>query len=131
MPQARTTCASAAYQSGGGLNQVECRSRVLATSALRTVILDRLICTVSAEDLVAINGPWGSGKSTLLNLLSGIDRPTAGQVVFVGQELRAQSEHALAQGRERHSAPIGQYGTGAIVFPVEEVGHEALQREPT
>jgi ABC-type lipoprotein export system ATPase subunit len=94
---------------------------VPATSTPRTVTLDGLICTVPRGDLFAIDWPSGSGKFTLLNLLAGIDQSTAGQVVFVGQDLRAQSENALAQGRERHFAPSGQYDTGAIVVPAEEV----------
>jgi ABC-type lipoprotein export system ATPase subunit len=91
MPQAKTTRASAAYQSGAGLIQVECRSRVLATSAPRTVTLDSLTGAMLREDLCAINWPSGSGTSTLLNLLTGIDRSTAGQVVFVGEELERRA----------------------------------------
>jgi ABC-type lipoprotein export system ATPase subunit len=121
MPQANTTCASATYQSGAGLIQVEHLSRVPATSAPRTVTLDSLTCTVSAWTLFAINRSSGSGTSTPLTLLSGIDQSTAGQVVFVGREMRAWSKSMLAQGRERHLATIGQYDTGAIVVPVEEV----------
>jgi putative ABC transport system ATP-binding protein len=38
-------------------------------------------------EYVAIMGPSGSGKSTLLNLLSALDKPTAGDVFFDGQSL--------------------------------------------
>ena len=38
--------------------------------------------TVTAGEVVAIMGPSGSGKSTLLNLVAGLDRPSAGQVIL-------------------------------------------------
>jgi ABC-type lipoprotein export system ATPase subunit len=94
---------------------------VPATSTPRTVTLDSVICTLPTEDLFALNGPSGSSTSTLLKLLPGIDRSTIGQVVFVGQERRTRGKNMLAQGRQRHIAPIGQHGTGAIVVPVAEV----------
>lgn len=42
---------------------------------------------VSSGELLALTGPSGSGKSTLLNLLSGLDRPTTGEVRFENQPL--------------------------------------------
>ncbi|MEN8189748.1 MAG: ABC transporter ATP-binding protein [Thermodesulfobacteriota bacterium] len=48
--------------------------------------------TVSACEFLMITGPSGSGKSTLLNLLSGLDRPTRGDVLFKGQSLFSRKE---------------------------------------
>jgi putative ABC transport system ATP-binding protein len=59
--------------------------------------------------LFAISGPSGSGKSTLLNLLTGIDRPTRGQVIFGGEALRAKSEDALARWRGKHVGIVFQF----------------------
>lgn len=42
---------------------------------------------VSAGEFLAISGPSGSGKSTLLQLLSGLDTPTEGEVLFKGARL--------------------------------------------
>jgi putative ABC transport system ATP-binding protein len=89
--------------------QVEGLTRVIATRAQRTVILDDVSFSVSAQSLFAINGPSGSGKSTLLNLLTGIDRPTSGKVVFAGRELRGRSENALARWRGRNVGVIFQF----------------------
>jgi putative ABC transport system ATP-binding protein len=91
------------------LVQVEHLTRIIASRAQRTVILDDLTFGIPAQSLFAINGPSGSGKSTLLNLLTGIDRPTSGKVVFAGEELRARSENALARWRGRHVGIVFQF----------------------
>src|SRR5258706_12868761 len=100
---------SAPFPQGSQLIRVEHLTRAIATRAQRTVILDDVTFTVAAQRLFAINGPSGSGKSTLLNMLTGIDRPTSGRVVFAGQELRAQGENALARWRGRHVGVIFQF----------------------
>ena len=41
---------------------------------------------VKAGDLVALVGPSGSGKSIFLHLLSFLDKPTSGQILFLGKE---------------------------------------------
>jgi putative ABC transport system ATP-binding protein len=94
---------------GAPLVRAERLSRVIQTRAQRTVILDDVSFTVPAQSLFAINGPSGSGKSTVLNLLTGIDRPTAGRVLFGGVELRARSENALARWRGRHVGIVFQF----------------------
>ncbi|HET7843667.1 MAG TPA: ATP-binding cassette domain-containing protein, partial [Xanthomonadales bacterium] len=50
-------------------------------------------------EFVAVLGASGSGKSTLLNLLAGIDRPTAGEVVVAGRALHALSQRELSRWR--------------------------------
>src|SRR5215469_4332018 len=91
------------------LIQVDHLVRSIETGAQRTIILDDVTFTIPAQSLFAINGPSGSGKSTLLNLLTGIDRPTSGRVVFAGEPLRAQSENALARWRGRNIGIIFQF----------------------
>ena len=57
---------------------------------------------VRRGESVAIVGASGSGKSTFLHLLGGLDRPSAGRVALVGEELAALSP--TAQGRLRNRA---------------------------
>jgi putative ABC transport system ATP-binding protein len=64
-------------------------------------VLDGIDLDVPAGDYVVIIGRSGSGKSTLLNLLGGLDRPTAGQVLVDGRDLAAMPESALARLRRR------------------------------
>jgi putative ABC transport system ATP-binding protein len=54
---------------------------------------------IERGEFVSVMGPSGSGKSTLLYNISGMDRMTAGSVVFNGLELSALSEKALARVR--------------------------------
>jgi putative ABC transport system ATP-binding protein len=72
-------------------------------AALRDVHLD-----VARGQSVAVTGRSGSGKSTLLNLLTGIDRPTAGTVHVGDAALHEMSEHALTAWRGRHVGVVFQ-----------------------
>ena len=64
---------------------------------------------VSAGESVALIGASGVGKSTLLHLLGGLDRPSAGQVLFAGEDMYARSESALARLRRTEIAFIFQF----------------------
>ena len=65
--------------------------------------------SVNSAESVALIGASGVGKSTLLHLLGGLDRPTAGQVLFAGEDLYARSESALARLRRTEVAFIFQF----------------------
>ncbi|MEW1633771.1 ABC transporter ATP-binding protein [Streptomyces sp. NPDC093801] len=55
--------------------------------------------TIEDGGRLVIQGPTGGGKSTLLQMLGGLDRPTAGQVVLDGVDLAAISEARLTKVR--------------------------------
>jgi ABC-type lipoprotein export system ATPase subunit len=98
------------YQTRGAtLIHVEHLCRVIETRAQKTVILDDINFQVTAYSLFAINGPSGSGKSTLLNLLTGIDRPSSGRILFAGQEMHLKSENQLAKWRGKHVGIVFQF----------------------
>ncbi|GCF08956.1 ABC transporter ATP-binding protein [Dictyobacter arantiisoli] len=94
---------------GEALIQVENLSRVIGPKAHPTKILDAITFTIPALGLFVINGPSGSGKSTLLNMLTGIDRPTSGRILFENEELRAKSENQLARWRGKHVGIVFQF----------------------
>jgi putative ABC transport system ATP-binding protein len=77
--------------------------------AERLPIVDGVSFRVPRASFFAITGPSGSGKSTVLNLLTGIDRPSSGRVVFAGEPLVARSENALARWRGRHAGIVFQF----------------------
>ena len=53
-------------------------------------------------EFVALMGPSGSGKSTLLHLIAAMDRPTDGEILVLGQNLRALSDREIAHWRNEH-----------------------------
>lgn len=96
-------------QAGASLVAVEHVTRAITSKAQTTTILDDISFIVPARSLFAINGPSGSGKSTLLNILTGIDQPTSGRVVFGGQDIRRMSENQLARWRGANVGIIFQF----------------------
>ena len=94
---------------GMALVQVEHVSRQIGPRDGRTTILDDVTFNIPAQSLFSINGPSGSGKSTLLNMLTGIDRPTEGRIIFNGQALLSMREDGLARWRGQHVGIVFQF----------------------
>lgn len=80
------------------------QSNGVATQAVRGVDM-----TIIAGEFVALMGPSGCGKSTLLHLLSGLDRPTAGEVYLEGQRVDRLGEAAWAVLRRRQIGFVFQF----------------------
>ena len=55
--------------------------------------------TIKRGEFVVILGPSGSGKSTLLNMISGLDRPTNGDIIIGGHNICALKESELTRFR--------------------------------
>jgi putative ABC transport system ATP-binding protein len=72
-------------------------------------ILKGLTFDVKSGEFVSIVGPSGNGKSTLLNMITGIDRPTSGEVIVTGREVHKMSENQLAAWRGQHVGIIFQF----------------------
>ena len=72
-------------------------------------ILKSISFDVKDGEFVSIVGPSGNGKSTLLNMIPGIDRPTAGEVIVTGREVHRMSENQLAAWRGENVGIIFQF----------------------
>jgi putative ABC transport system ATP-binding protein len=57
---------------------------------------------IQKGEFVALMGPSGSGKSTLLHLIAAMDRPTDGEILVLGENLRALSDREIAHWRNVH-----------------------------
>jgi putative ABC transport system ATP-binding protein len=62
-------------------------------------VLTDITLDVRAGDFLGLMGPSGSGKSTLLNLIAGIDKPDAGEILFDGVDITRLAERELADWR--------------------------------
>ena len=71
----------------------------LGAAAAPTTILRDIDLDVARGQSVAILGPSGSGKSSLMAVLSGLERPTSGQVVVAGVDYSGLDEDGLARAR--------------------------------
>ena len=70
--------------------------------------VDHVSFSMEEGEMLAIVGQSGSGKTTLLNLLGGIDKPTAGQVLLEGQDIHHLSDGESAKLRRRKIGYIYQ-----------------------
>jgi len=64
---------------------------------------------VDPGEFVGVRGPSGSGKSTLLNMITGIDRPTRGEIQVTGADLNDLNENQLARWRGKNVGVIFQF----------------------
>ncbi len=65
--------------------------------------------SVDEGEFVAVTGPSGCGKSTLLNLLGGLDRPTAGEILLGGRRVDGLSEARWAHVRRDELGFVFQF----------------------
>jgi putative ABC transport system ATP-binding protein len=72
-------------------------------------VLKGISFAVENGEFVTIVGPSGNGKSTLLNMITGIDRPSDGEVIVTGRQVNRMSENELAEWRGDHVGIIFQF----------------------
>lgn len=72
-------------------------------------VLKGLSLDVKNGEFISIVGPSGNGKSTLLNMITGIDKPTGGEVIVTGREIHNLSENKLAAWRGEHVGIVFQF----------------------
>src|SRR6188474_3432371 len=64
---------------------------------------------IAPGEFVAVIGKSGSGKSTLINMITGIDRPTSGEVLVAGTPVQTLSEGQMAVWRGRAIGVVFQF----------------------
>ena len=71
-------------------------------------IFKNVTLNIKKRDLVALIGPSGSGKSTLLNMISLIDDPTTGQIIFNNKDIKNLNEENKNNIRKKNISMIFQ-----------------------
>ena len=79
------------------------------TDAGEFLALKQVDLQVNAGEFVAVIGKSGSGKSTLTNMITGIDRPTSGEVNINGTAIHMLRENQIASWRGRTIGVVFQF----------------------
>jgi putative ABC transport system ATP-binding protein len=93
----------------GNVVSLENVQKVFKTKAGPFNALRGIDLSINEGEFVGIVGPSGSGKSTLINMITGIDRPTSGEINVVGQRLTKLSENQVAKWRGRNVGVVFQF----------------------
>jgi putative ABC transport system ATP-binding protein len=83
--------------------------KVFVTKAGPFKALRGVDLAVNAGEFVGVVGPSGSGKSTLINMITGIDRPSSGEVYVAGERLTNMSENRVARWRGLNVGVVFQF----------------------
>jgi ABC-type branched-subunit amino acid transport system ATPase component len=59
--------------------------------------VDGVSVAVGSGEVVGLIGPNGAGKTTLFNVISGVERPTAGRILFQGEPIAGLPPHVVAR----------------------------------
>jgi putative ABC transport system ATP-binding protein len=104
----------------GALIIAENVEKVYSENGVPVPALRGVDLTLKSGEFTALVGPSGSGKTTLLNVLSGLDRPTAGQVHLGGRSIASMSPGELSDFRRDHIGFIFQAYNLIPVLTAEE-----------
>ncbi len=84
-------------------------TKTYRTDAGEFQALQRINLNVETGEFVAIVGKSGSGKTTLINMITGLDRPTQGEVLIGGTMVEKLGENRLAAWRGRTIGVVFQF----------------------
>ncbi len=84
-------------------------SKIYKTDAGDFPALKQINLKIQAGEFVSVIGKSGSGKTTLINMLTGIDRPSEGEITIGGVQIHALNEGQMARWRGQHMGVVFQF----------------------
>ncbi len=93
----------------GSLIQLRDVRKIYETPAGKFIALKGVDLTIDRGEFVSIIGKSGSGKTTLINMLTGIDRPTKGEIFIGGTPVHQLDESQTATWRGTHLGVVFQF----------------------
>lgn len=81
---------------------IECKKmcKAYSTPQMTATVLKEISLSVNAQDFLGIIGPSGSGKTTLLYVLSGLEKPTSGEMLLFEKSVLDYTDQQLANLRK-------------------------------
>ena len=91
-------------------NIIETRKlcKTFSNGGVQQHVLKNIDLEIREGDFTVLMGPSGAGKSTLLYALSGMDRPTLGDITFCGEDITKKTSDQLALFRRKHCGFVFQ-----------------------
>ena len=89
--------------------------KIFKVAEIEVMALQGLDLTVKKGELVGVVGASGSGKTTLMNVLGGLARPSAGQVIIDGKNLLKLSTRELTAYRQIEVGFVWQQGSRNLI----------------
>ena len=83
-------------------------TKIYQTGEIKTYALKNINLEIKNGEFIVVLGPSGSGKSTLLNVISGLDIPTSGDIMFNDTMISQLSERELTKFRRDYLGFIFQ-----------------------
>ena len=84
-------------------------SKIYGAGESKVTALHHATMQIHSGDFISIMGPSGSGKSTLLHIISGLDTPTSGRVLYGDTDVHTGSDTELSAFRRRRIGFIFQH----------------------